>query len=187
MLSLPMAPNWKISRCLQIAHRNCPHSAHVTKTTARGFEPLRAEPNGFRVHLLNRSDTLSITAFVTCSIWATCADFIDVSNADGRLGLHFMLAKHLDAGIHLCAGAVRLCHCDQFAHTHTNCCRHTIWFKSDVGLLLLFICVFSIKQLNPHDDDKWKKHKIQNDYPSATLNRGYLIVSQSQVSRLFVT
>ncbi len=29
------------------------------KTTARGFEPLRAEPNGFRVHLLSRSDTLS--------------------------------------------------------------------------------------------------------------------------------
>ena len=30
------------------------------KATARGFEPLRAEPNGFRVHLLNRSDTLSL-------------------------------------------------------------------------------------------------------------------------------
>ena len=29
------------------------------KSTARGFEPLQAEPNGFRVHLLNRSDTLS--------------------------------------------------------------------------------------------------------------------------------
>ena len=28
--------------------------------TARGFEPLRAEPNGFRVHLLSRSDTLSL-------------------------------------------------------------------------------------------------------------------------------
>jgi hypothetical protein len=27
--------------------------------TPRGFEPLRAEPNGFRVHLLNRSDTVS--------------------------------------------------------------------------------------------------------------------------------
>ena len=27
--------------------------------TARGFEPLRAEPNRFRVHLLSRSDTLS--------------------------------------------------------------------------------------------------------------------------------
>ena len=27
--------------------------------TARGFEPLRAEPNGFLVHLLNHSDTLS--------------------------------------------------------------------------------------------------------------------------------
>ena len=29
------------------------------KTTARGFEPLRAEPNGCRIHLLSRSDTLS--------------------------------------------------------------------------------------------------------------------------------
>ena len=30
----------------------------LCKATARGFEPLRAEPNGFRVHLLSRSDTL---------------------------------------------------------------------------------------------------------------------------------
>ena len=29
------------------------------KSTPRGFEPLRAEPNGFLVHLLNRSDTVS--------------------------------------------------------------------------------------------------------------------------------
>ena len=29
------------------------------QTTPRGFEPLRAEPNGFRVHLLSRSDTVS--------------------------------------------------------------------------------------------------------------------------------
>ena len=29
------------------------------KATARGFEPLRAEPNGFQVHLFNRSDTVS--------------------------------------------------------------------------------------------------------------------------------
>ena len=29
------------------------------KATARGFEALRAEPNGFRVHLRSRSDTLS--------------------------------------------------------------------------------------------------------------------------------
>jgi hypothetical protein len=33
------------------------------KTTPRGFEPLRAEPNGFLVHLLNHSDTVS---YVTC-------------------------------------------------------------------------------------------------------------------------
>ena len=30
-----------------------------SKTTPRGFEPLRAEPNGFLVHLLDRSDTVS--------------------------------------------------------------------------------------------------------------------------------
>ena len=29
-------------------------------TTARGFEPLRAEPNGFLVHHLNHSVTLSL-------------------------------------------------------------------------------------------------------------------------------
>ena len=36
------------------------------KATPRGFEPLRAEPNGFRVHLLNRSDTVSLLRTVTC-------------------------------------------------------------------------------------------------------------------------
>ena len=39
---------------LAIGHRRI-----SPKATARGFEPLRAEPNGFRVHLLSRSDTLS--------------------------------------------------------------------------------------------------------------------------------
>ena len=29
------------------------------QTTPRGFEPLRAEPNGFLVHLLSHSDTVS--------------------------------------------------------------------------------------------------------------------------------
>jgi hypothetical protein len=43
------------------------------RTTARGFEPLRAEPNGFLVHHLNHSVTLSLlseewggTASVAC-------------------------------------------------------------------------------------------------------------------------
>ena len=31
----------------------------AVNTTPRGLEPLRAEPNGFRVHLLNHSDTVS--------------------------------------------------------------------------------------------------------------------------------
>ena len=34
-------------------------------TTPRGFEPLRAEPNGFRVHLLNHSDTVSTNGHAT--------------------------------------------------------------------------------------------------------------------------
>ena len=32
----------------------------AAKTTPRGFEALRAEPNGFLVHLLDRSDTVSM-------------------------------------------------------------------------------------------------------------------------------
>ena len=36
-----------------------PGMPHV-RTTARGFEPLRAEPNGFLVHHLNHSVTLSV-------------------------------------------------------------------------------------------------------------------------------
>ena len=39
---------------------NC-YTIIFCETTPRGFEPLRAEPNGFRVHLLNRSDTVSVT------------------------------------------------------------------------------------------------------------------------------
>ena len=38
------------------------------KTTPRGFEPLRAEPNGFLVHLLNHSDTVSSAGRVS---WIT--------------------------------------------------------------------------------------------------------------------
>ena len=41
------------------------------KTTPRGFEPLRAEPNGFRVHLLNRSDTVSVV--IHSSLFAVSA------------------------------------------------------------------------------------------------------------------
>ena len=39
----------------------------MRKTTARGFEPLRAEPNGFLFHHLNHSATLSQTRSETGS------------------------------------------------------------------------------------------------------------------------
>ena len=36
-----------------------PHKSAPCTSTPKGFEPLRAEPNGFLVHLLSHSDTLS--------------------------------------------------------------------------------------------------------------------------------
>ena len=39
------------------------------QSTPRGFEPLRAEPNGFRIHLLSRSDTVSSAALGTALLY----------------------------------------------------------------------------------------------------------------------
>ena len=47
IFSTPAAGRWQTSE------------GQLYFTTARGLEPLRAEPNGFRAHLLSRSDTLS--------------------------------------------------------------------------------------------------------------------------------
>ena len=44
--------------CIGLRRKPC---ALVQQATPRGFEPLRAEPNGFLVHLLSRSDTVSLT------------------------------------------------------------------------------------------------------------------------------
>ena len=44
-----------------------------TKTTARGFEPLRAEPNGFLVHHLNHSVTLSTPWMCDACILSRCS------------------------------------------------------------------------------------------------------------------
>ena len=45
-----------------------PSSIQTLKATARGFEPLRAEPNGFLVHHLNHSVTLSCCVSVALNI-----------------------------------------------------------------------------------------------------------------------
>ena len=56
--ALPAPGRWRF--CCGLAPLPKGPLSHVLqKATARRFEPLRAEPNGFRVHLLNRSDTLS--------------------------------------------------------------------------------------------------------------------------------
>lgn len=53
------------------------------KSTARGFEPLRAEPNGFRVHLLSRSDTLSAAEGKT-AYHSSIASFCEASPDTGK-------------------------------------------------------------------------------------------------------
>ena len=60
-------------------------------TTAKGFEPSRAEPNGFRVHLLNHSDTLSwkkIILLIQCQLYKTKTTIV--------IDLHLL---HWDLGI----------------------------------------------------------------------------------------
>ena len=57
----------RVCACAQLSSRRLRGQSNDCKrkpmeTTPRGFEPLRAEPNGFLVHLLNHSDTVSCSA-----------------------------------------------------------------------------------------------------------------------------
>ena len=52
------------------------------ESTARGFEPLRAEPNGFLVHHLNHSVTLSMCASLPRN--KECLDQETESQSSGR-------------------------------------------------------------------------------------------------------
>ena len=51
-------------------HSTWPHGQNTS--TARGFEPLRAEPNGFLVHHLSHSVTLSHSCEVRCAAAHDC-------------------------------------------------------------------------------------------------------------------
>ena len=52
----------------------------LMKTTPKGFEPSRVEPNGFLVHLLNHSDTVSSANLKKLIV---CPD-IKISNSESR-------------------------------------------------------------------------------------------------------
>ena len=56
-----VSPRLPRGACVRLRSYNWQAGALNAKkeVTPRGFEPLRAEPNGFRVHLLIRSHTLS--------------------------------------------------------------------------------------------------------------------------------
>ena len=60
-----------------------------SKATPKGFEPPRAEPNGFRVHLLNRSDTVSLLA-------------LSVKATSGNQACHDAMIAHLTYMYHGC-------------------------------------------------------------------------------------
>ena len=80
---------------------------YAKKTTARRFEPLRAEPNGFRVHLLNRSDTLS---YVHRKHWVVL-DSLVATSAWQAVAFRGFLSRTF------CDAALRLEQANQFAKT----------------------------------------------------------------------
>jgi hypothetical protein len=47
------------TRCLQVRVHSSDYENETHIATPRGFEPLRAEPDGFLVHLLSHSDKVS--------------------------------------------------------------------------------------------------------------------------------
>ena len=57
---------------LRVAHLGGGALHVCVHPTARGFEPLRAEPNGFRVHHLSRSVTLSCFGIATGLVIRNC-------------------------------------------------------------------------------------------------------------------
>ena len=80
------------------------------KATARGFEPLRAEPNGFPVHLLSRSDTLSWLKAKTLTRYCQGQVFLRVSCQDTTMP--HMASTDLARGyrcVPVCAHATRRC------------------------------------------------------------------------------
>ena len=74
-----------------VAQEPCIHTSllsllkEVQQTTPRGFEPLRPEANGFRVHLLSHSDTVSCHREAYGTLNLTCA--IDVNVMHGTEAL----------------------------------------------------------------------------------------------------
>ena len=65
-------PSPCFASCVQASSTRIPNNGHPS--TPKGFEPLRAEPNGFLVHLLNHSDTVSWA-------WATHRIMLDATFA----------------------------------------------------------------------------------------------------------
>ena len=101
------------------------------KATARGFEPLRAEPNAFRVHLLSRSDTVSIAndyAYTILSFICTPARQASYTpthtHADAQTQRRTATRRHAETRKHTerDAGAHRDAHRDAQRHAETQ--RH---------------------------------------------------------------
>ena len=73
-------------------------SYRKTEATARGFEPLRAEPNGCLVHHLSHSVTLSLTVFDFVCIFCSFRFYTDpliYTNLEPLEGQGFLLKDSL--------------------------------------------------------------------------------------------
>ena len=63
-------------------------------TTAAGFEPTRAKPSGFQVHLLNHSDKMS---FYIYSIKKVC--YYRIQKARAKLSIFIVTVTHIKPAI----------------------------------------------------------------------------------------
>ena len=83
-------------RCQRRVHR---------RATPRGFEPLQAEPNGFLVHLLDHSDTVSIVAThgMECPPASTGSLVRAVARRDGVVATPYKCKSATRrGGVHMC-------------------------------------------------------------------------------------
>ena len=69
-----------------------PHKSAPCTSTPKGFEPLRAEPNGFLVHLLSHSDTVSV---MVSQLWPVLCCCTDLHNARGSHALEVAMPDRL--------------------------------------------------------------------------------------------
>ena len=79
-----MAPHLMLYMMLRCQPKQRQDTLQMCNATPKGFEPLRAEPNGFLVHLLSHSDTASCVPIKTTGCTGVIAPAREGSEASAR-------------------------------------------------------------------------------------------------------